>query len=263
MQEKKYKVGICLSGGGARGIAHIGVLQALESSGIFPGIISGSSAGAMVGALYAEGISPHKIYSLIENKSIYSIIKMGLPNKGMMELAYFRKVLAENIIHDSFEKLSKPFYLAVTNLNSGKCEMIGSGKLIDYVMASQSIPLVFKPQKIGDNLYIDGGVMNNLPVEPIRDRCEILIGVNVNPIHFTDKLSSMREIGYRVLYISLNVNMENRLKQCDFVIEPETENYTIFDINKSKSIYEQGYESGLKVVNDILKQMNDENRSYF
>lgn len=252
MLPKKFKYGICLSGGGARGVAHIGVLQALESAGIIPGIISGASAGAMVGALYAEGFSPHQIFTLIENKTIYSIIKMGLPNKGMMELAYFRKVLTENITHDSFEKLKKPFYIAVTNLNSGKCEIIGSGKLIDYVIASQSIPLVFKPQEIGDQLYIDGGVMNNLPVEPIRDQCEILIGVNVNPINYSDKLNSMREVGYRVLNISLMVNMEERLKLCDYVIEPQTANYTIFDINKAKTIYDKGYEAGLVAVEKML-----------
>ena len=85
---KKYKIGICLSGGGARGIAHIGVLQAFESAGVFPEIVSGCSAGAMVGALYAAGFAPREIFKLIEHRSLYSIIKMGLPNKGMMELSY-------------------------------------------------------------------------------------------------------------------------------------------------------------------------------
>jgi NTE family protein len=254
----KYKVGICLSGGGARGVAHIGVLQALESAGIYPEIISGCSAGAMVGALYAEGITPRNIFSLIENKTIYSIIKMGLPDKGMMELAYFRKVLVENISHDRFESLKKPFYISVTNLNTGKCEIIGNGKLIDFVIASQSIPLVFKPQVIGNALYIDGGVMNNLPIEPIRPQCRILIGVNVNPIYPVEKLSGMREVGYRVLNISLNVNMEERLKQCDFVVEPETAGYTIFDINKAKIIYDKGYEAGLRVVDSILQRLEHE-----
>jgi len=249
----KYKIGITLSGGGARGIAHIGVLQALESAGIYPDIISGCSAGAMVGALYAEGISPRKIFSLIENKTIYSVIKMGLPNKGMMELAYFRKVLTENIRHDSFEQLKKPFYLSVTNLNTGKNEFVGKGKLIDYVIASQSIPLVFKPQKIGDHLYIDGGVMNNLPVEPIRNQCEILIGVNVNPIRYTEKLTGMRAVGFRVLNLSLMVNMEDRIKQCDFLIEPNTADYTIFDINKSGTIYDAGYEAALPVVEELSR----------
>ncbi len=248
----RKKIGITLSGGGARGIAHIGVLQALESAGIFPDMISGCSAGAMIGALYAEGYSPRKIYSLIENKSIYSIIKMGLPDKGMMELAYFRKILHENIPHDAFDQLKKPFFVSVTNLNSGDCEIISDGPLTDFVIASQSIPLVFKPQKIGNDLYVDGGVLNNLPVEPLRPLCDILIGVNVTPISYTENLNGMREVGFRILNLSLKTNMESRIKQCDFIIEPDTSTYTIFDVNKSKLIYDAGYEAALPVAEDII-----------
>ncbi len=254
----QHKIGITLSGGGARGIAHIGVLQALESAGIFPDVISGCSAGAMVGALYAEGFSPRKIYSLIENKSIYSIIKMGLPDKGMMELVYFRKILTENISHDTFEQLKKPFYISVTNLNTGNYEIIGSGKLTDYVIASQSIPLVFKPQKIGDHFFVDGGVLNNLPVEPIRHQCDILIGVNVTPINYTDKLTGMRDVGFRILNLSLMTNMESRMKQCDFIIEPNTSDYTVFDVNKSKLIYDAGYEAALPVAEKIIQFIKSE-----
>lgn len=251
----KYKLGITLSGGGARGVAHLGVLQAFESAGLFPEIISGCSAGAMVGALYAEGYSPREIYSIIEKKSLYSLIKMGMPDKGMMELGYFKKVLTDHIKHDSFEQLKKPFYVSVTNLNSGECEIVGSGNLIDYVIASQSIPLAFKPVKIGDSLYVDGGVLNNLPVEPIRDQCEILVGVNVTPITPTDKLSGMRDVGFRVLNLSLMTNMWSRIKQCDYIIEPPTAEYTIFDLNKSKLIYDAGYETALPIAQLIVNRM--------
>mgnify|MGYP003539512023 FL=1 len=90
---KKYKIGICLSGGGARGIAHIGDWRAFECAGVIHETVSGCSAGAMVGALYAAGFAPREIFKLIEHRSLYSIIKMGLPNKGMMELSYFKKML--------------------------------------------------------------------------------------------------------------------------------------------------------------------------
>ena len=256
-EAKKYRIGLCLSGGGARGVAHIGVLQAFESAGIFPQIISGCSAGAMVGALYASGVAPRDIYKLIEHKSLYSIIKMALPNKGMMELAYFRKILQENIKHDSFELLNIPFYVSVTNLNTGNCEILNSGKLIDAVIASQSIPLVFKPQTIGNHLYVDGGVLNNLPVEPLHDQCDVLIGVNVNPVNYTEKLSGMRDVGFRILNLTLKMNMESRLTMCDYVITPETEDYTIFDINKSKIIYDAGYEAALPVVETLARLFND------
>jgi NTE family protein len=251
--QKAPRIGVCLSGGGARGIAHIGVLQALESAGIIPYAISGSSAGAMVGALYAAGLPPRQIFSVIEKKSIYSIIKMGLPDKGMMELGYFRKVLTDNITNDSFESLQKPFFISVTNLNTGAAEIIGSGKLIDPVIASQSIPLVFKPQRIGEHLYVDGGVLNNLPIEPLQDICDVIIGVNVTPVRYVENISGMRDVGYRVLNLTLMQNMASRLAQCDFVIEPDTGGYTIFDITKSKIIYDAGYEAALPIAEEIVK----------
>lgn len=256
MSNSRYKIGITLSGGGARGIAHIGVLQALESAGIYPEIVSGCSAGAMVGALYAAGFAPRDIFKLIERRSLYSIIKMGLPDKGMMELGYFKKILAENIQHDSFEKLNLPFYCAVTNLNTGNFEIASSGNLSDYVIASQCIPLVFKPQKIGNYLYVDGGVLNNLPVEPIRNQCEILIGVNVIPITKLDKLNSMRDVGFRVLNLTLMQNMVERLKLCDYVITPATEDFSIFDINKAKLIYDMGYEAALPAAEKLAQFLN-------
>ncbi len=249
------RIGICLSGGGARGIAHIGVLQALESAGIRPEVVSGCSAGSMVGALYANGLPPREIYRLIEKKSIYSIIRMGLPDKGMMELSYFRKILSDNIPHDTFEGLQKPFFVSVTNLNTGNAEIIGSGKLIDMVIASQSIPLVFKPQKIGEHIYVDGGVLNNLPIEPIRPLCDILIGVNVNPVNYLDHINGMRDVGYRVLNLTLMQNMQSRLKQCEFVIEPKTGDFTIFDVSRSQLIYDAGYEAALPAAEEIAKYL--------
>ena len=153
--------------------------------------------------------------------------------------------------------LNLPFYVSVTNLNTGDYEIISNGKLVDYVIASQSIPLVFKPQKIGEHFYVDGGVLNNLPVEPLRDQCDILVGVNVNPINYTDKLTGMRDVGFRVLNLTLKMNMEQRINMCDFVIEPATSEYTIFDINKSKTIYDAGYEAALPVVEKILNQLKE------
>lgn len=250
----KHNIGITLSGGGARGIAHTGVLQCLEDNAVFPEIISGCSAGALVGSLYAQGFSPKEIFQFIEKKSLYSIVKMGLPNRGMMELSYFRELLKKNIPHDTFEGLQKPFYVSVTNLNTGACEIISSGKLSDFVLASSSIPLAFKPVLIGKNLYVDGGVLNNLPVEPVRSECKMLIGVNVNPVKYTEQLHGMWDIGYRVLFLSLMVNIAENKRLCDVVIEPDTEKYTIFNVNKAKELFELGYAAAEKKLAEIKEK---------
>lgn len=255
----QYKVGITLSGGGARGIAHIGVLQCLEDHHIYPEIISGCSAGALIGSLYAQGLSPKEIFQFVEKKSLYSIISMGIPNKGMMELTYFKQVLQKNIPHDSFEELKKPFYISVTNLHSGKCEIISSGKLIEYVIASASIPLAFKPVLIGEQLFTDGGVMNNLPSQTLRSKCKYLIGVNVNPIKPTKQLAGMWDISFRVLFLSLMVNMKESKKLCDILIEPDVENYTIFSVNKAKELCDLGYQATMIKIPEIKQAITQPN----
>jgi NTE family protein len=249
--KKKYTIGITLSGGGARGIAHIGVLKALEEENIFPEIISGCSAGAIIGALYAEGHSPEKIFSFIEKKSMFSIVKMGLPARGFMEIAYFRDILTKHIAHNDFKHLKKPFYVSVTNLNKGQYEIIHSGKIIDFVIASSSIPLLFKPQKIDDEWYVDGGVMNNLPVACIRDQCKYLIGVNVNPMHYQHTFDGMAAIGQRILDIALKVNMDSVKAQCDTIIETDTHLFNPFSLNKAKEIYAKGYEATRHKMEEI------------
>lgn len=245
----QWSKGLTLSGGGARGIAHIGVLKALEEFNMQPDVISGSSAGALVGVLYAAGCTSEEIYGFIRNKTLYSIVKMGIPDKGMMELGYFRDIIKNKIPHNSFDQLPIPFYVAVTNLNKGGCEIVHSGdQLADYVLASATIPLVFKPIPINGHLYVDGGVINNLPVEPIRDKCDILIGVNVNTINYIQQVSGIRNVGMRCLDISLMEHVQSRLHRCDVIIEPEVSKYNMFDLQHADAIFEEGYKAAKRAI---------------
>jgi NTE family protein len=245
----QWSVGLTLSGGGARGIAHIGVIKALEELNIQPDVISGSSAGALVGVLYAAGCTSEEIYSYIRNKSLYSIVKMGIPDKGMMELGYFRNILKSKLPHNHFDQLRIPFYVAVTNLNKGGCEIVHSGEqLIDYVLASATIPLVFKPIQINGHLYVDGGVINNLPVEPLREKCAVLIGVNVNTVHYIQQVAGIRNVGMRCLDISLMEHVQARLQRCDIAIEPELSQYNMFDLHHADAIFEVGYEAAKRAI---------------
>lgn len=245
----QYTTGLVLSGGGARGIAHIGVLKAMEEAGWSADVVAGSSAGAIIGSLYAAGCSADDIFSFIKNKSLYSIVKMGIPDKGMMEMGYFRSVLLKHMPHDSFEQLEKPLYVAVTNLNKGGCEIIHSGtQLINYVLASATIPLVFKPISINGSLYVDGGLINNLPVEPLKSKCQRLIGVNVNTIDYIGQVNGIKNVGMRCLDISLHEHVQTRLKQCDIVIEPRVSQFALFDLNKSAEIYKAGYDAAKSAI---------------
>ena len=250
----KSKIGIALSGGGARGIAHIGVLMALEEHGFFPDVISGTSAGSIVGALYASGKKPSEILKFVESSKIYKTVKFGMPLKGLTDLSYLLKLLAQNIEKDSFESLVKELYIAVSNLNSGELEIINSGNLFEVVVASSSIPLIFKPVLMNGQYYVDGGVMNNLPAEAIRQKVEFLIGVNVMPIlkNEKDSFQNMLRIGNRMFEMSIWTNTKPSLDLCDIVIEPKGLNrYNIFSFNKTKELFELGYNATLDAIPQI------------
>lgn len=251
--DNSKKIGISLSGGGARGIAHIGVLQALEEHGIHPEVIVGCSAGAIVGALYAAGMKTETMLDFIKDSNIWKLVSFRLPSGGLNKLDYLRDRLNECIDEDSFEALKKPLHLAIANLNSGKLEIRNSGVLYPIIQASCAIPLVFEPIEIDGDLFVDGGALCNMPVEPLKQVTDYTIGVNVMPRIKATKasVSSMRGIAMRCFEMSIWSNSGGEAKKCDLLIEPKLLNkYHIFQFNKYQELYEIGYEATKAVLAD-------------
>jgi len=249
-----HKIGLALSGGGARGIAHIGVLQAMEDHGYRPDVLSGTSAGAIVAVLYAAGKSPVEILSFVKKASLFKLFKMGLPYAGLIKHSYLRRQLEELIGEDSFEALKLPVHVAMACLNTGTCEVRSSGPLYDAVTASSAIPLIFQPTEIDGKLYVDGGLLENIPVKSIRQQTEFVIGVNVMPNSEVDKKSIQHVFGIaqRCFDLSILANTQPSLSLCDLVVEPaEVRNYTILNLNKYQQLYEIGYQEMAAKIEDL------------
>lgn len=242
------KIGLALSGGGARGIAHIGVIKAFEEHNIKVDAVAGSSAGSIVGALYAAGLTADEMLAFVKESSLFKLFKVGLPSDGLTKLTYLRDKLQALVPEDSFEALKVPLYVAVSNLVTGELEIMQEGSLSQVVMASSSIPLVFKPVEIGGDLYTDGGVLDNLPVGPLLKRTDLVIGVNVMP-HYDVSPKSVQNIfgiATRVFDMAVWANTQANLKRCHLTIEPvDLHRYHIFQINKYKDIYRLGYEAAI------------------
>lgn len=240
---EKYKFGLSLSGGGARGILHIGVLEALNKHGLHPDIISGTSIGAIVGVLYAAGMEPLQILEFVKSNKMYKMIKWKVPSSGLLDINKVLSVLQKYIPVDDFAALKIPFYCSVTNLNSGLSETKNSGKLFQWVLASASIPLVFEPQIIEGKTYVDGGLLNNLPVQCIRDQCRFLMGVNVNHNGPEENIIGFRAIAERAFRLTMAKNVRESFAICDFVLNPpQTRLYSIFDFARANEIFRIGYE---------------------
>ena len=248
------RVGIALSGGGSRGMVHIGVLQALEENGIYPEIVSGTSAGAVIGALYTHGYSPEEINEISCKQSFIRMFSLKIPNTGFARHKLLRKLLHEYLPDNTFNHTVKPLLVSVTNLNSGHIETYEKGPLIDYLVASSSIPILFEPVQIGDFKYVDGGVLMNLPAAPIRNRCDVLIGINLVPLTTLEnsELRTVRGIGTRCFNLAALNNIKPQLDICDITIEPaEIHAFSRFNFKHCEKMYDIGYQEGLRSVKRI------------
>ena len=234
----KYDIGIALSGGGVRGFAHLGVLKALNEKGIYPEIISGTSAGALAGIFYADGYSPEESFEIFYHNSLFHFTQLSIPNKGLLSMEKVSKILKKTIRAKTFEELEIPLYVAAANLNDGEIEYFYQGSIIDKVIASASIPVLFKPQIIDGNTFVDGGVFDNLPLEPIKDQCKKLIGSHVNPTGKEKNLDSIFRIGERAFHLTVDTISKEKKALCDLFIEAAGLcNYGMFSLDKGREIF--------------------------
>lgn len=253
MPERQYNIGLVLSGGGARGFAHLGLIQALNDNGIFPDIISGTSAGALAGVLYADGYSPKEILHLMNSGSRLDFMRPALPREGLLQIGGIIKILKSCLRARTFEQLKIPLIVAATDLNNGRAEYFSKGNLIDPVIASASIPVLFQPVQINNNLYVDGGVMDNLPVGPIENKCRSIIGSFVNPVGYMEKISGLISIAERTFMLSMSKEILEKAKKFDlFVSPPELRNFKILDPEKAEDLFSIGYRATKEKLDEAL-----------
>lgn len=253
-----HKLGIAFSGGGTRGVVHIGVLKALEEHGIHPSIISGTSAGSIVGAMYAHGYTATEILSIASERSLLWMFSLRLPTKGFVRHTFLRKMLQRYIPANNFEELKKPLYVAIANLNTGKAEIVHSGPLHDVIVASSSIPVLYEPIRIGGHWYADGGLLMNLPVSPIRPLASYIIAVNLIPRKELshEEVTTISGIASRSFNLAAINTIQPELKYCDIIIEPEAiYNYSRFNFTNVKEMYEIGYEEAMRFIPQIKEDL--------
>lgn len=248
---KPYKIGIALSGGGIKGMCHAGVLKALEEEGIKPDLISGVSAGAVVGALYADGYLPNEIATIFEHVEFRKMTKLQVPDGGFFSTERFEKYLGSKLRAKTFEELKIPLRIVATNLDKGESVTFSKGELLPVIMASSSIPVLFSPRKIDGEHYVDGGVFKNFPVSVIRQDCENVIGVNASPLVINEYKKSILSVAMRTYHFMFKANSLADKDMCDLLIEPiDVGNYDTFDTEKSREIFNLGYDITKKMIDD-------------
>ena len=247
------RIGLVLSGGGTRGVAHLGVLQALDEMGIRPAVISGTSSGALLGALYAAGNSPKTILAMVKEHGSASFVKMALSPEGLFSVSGLLSILKSAIPEDDFGKLLIPLYVTATDIANGTSVTISNGPLYNVLIGSSSIPALFTPVKHGDQFLVDGGVMNNFPVECIRGQCDKIIGSHVNKISpaKTKKMSRVQVLD-RCFHMAVSATVARNAEYCDIFLEPQLSAYSMFEMQHADRVFKLGYQTAMEKKQAIL-----------
>ena len=249
MTARKFKTGIVLSGGGTRGFAHLGALKALEEEGIIADVVSGTSVGSIVGAMYADGYTVDRMHEVFRKHSILKLSRLSLSGRGFLSFGGLKKSISRHLSAAAFEELNIPLYVCISNISAGKAEYIHSGPLAEVIVASASIPILYTPVRINGQLYVDGAIFDNFPVKPILECCERIIGINVMPAGPPGKLNTFRRTSLRILQLFMNAADRERWRKCDVLIEPEgISEYGYLGHRGGARMYELGYEAARKAL---------------
>jgi NTE family protein len=252
------KIGLVLSGGGIRGIAHLGILKALINAGIKFSHISGTSAGAIAGAFYAAGIDPEEGLNIFLKTKLLRFVRPAMGALGLINIERTADLLKQYFPEDQIETLKIPLTIAATNFSEGKLVYFTEGPLIRAILASSCIPGIFKPIMINNQMYVDGGILNNFPIEPLLDTCDFIIGSSCNHLKPVSKITNFTSLIGRAGIMSINHDMERKAVLCNVLIEPKgLGEISTFDMKKAETIYWLAYEETLKAIanNETLKEL--------
>lgn len=289
---ENLKVGVVLSGGGAKGLAHIGALKVIEEAGIHIDYIAGTSMGSIIGGLYAAGYSPQQMDSIFYSTNFNTLIRDELPrtaktfyereadekyalnlnfdrfkvsipsglSKGQNVYNFFSQ-LTSHIETEDFSELSVPFFGVATNLETGEEVVLDSGSLALAMSVSGAIPTVFRPIELNGKLHTDGGVANNYPVEELRRRgANFIIGVDVQDSLYTrEQLTSGLDIMAQIGNFRTINAMKPKAELTDIYIRPDIKSYSVLDFDKGEEIIANGIEATLQhiaALQQIAKAQN-------
>lgn len=249
------KIGLVLSGGGARGMAHAGVLKALDELEVPVSCISGTSSGAMVGVLYAAGVKPDHMVGIMKKNKLFNIGGLSFTMKGLLKTSSFKKIIVENLKVKNFEELNIPVSVCLTDFTNATTLFVDKGSLLDPLIATCSIPLIFTPTIMHGSVMVDGGLLNNFPVEPLIGNCDHIVGVHVNPIGAI-KTVRFKGILERCFQMAIMSTTKTKASHCDLFLEPVAlRKYSVFDTGHANEIFRIGYKAAMNSKEALLKMV--------
>lgn len=267
--DKTYKVALVMSGGGIKGMAHLGVLQLMQELDIKVDVVAGTSAGALVGALYASGYTPKEIVGIAE--CIYAEFKSRpykytqfINKDGLIKSELIAGLLSKYIDEEKVYSGDSELVMFSTELTEGSLASFSTFSKVSNIgvarsaVASAAYPFVFSPIKEGSQVFSDGGMLAHFPADIIKNEADFVIGSYVSPISkvSNEELSSATSVAIRALSLTSLMSETQNFEHCDIMINPmELSNFHTFSISKdsAKKIFDIGYREALKHKEEFLK----------
>ncbi len=248
------KIGLALSGGAARGMAHIGVLKFLEEREIPVSFVAGTSAGSLVGAFYAAGFRAGEIEAIAREINWKSFLKnitsIGLPRNGLLNTEILARILEKYLGKKTFQDLKKPFIAVSVDIENNSIVHLHEGDLVSALMASCAIPGIFTPVQRNGLTLVDGGVLQNLPTRPLVDNgIKTIIAVDLNAhSDLTGTPQNIFEIIYRSIYMMARERDIPDSKLAKYCLTPELGHIGLWELDKTSESIELGYREAQKVL---------------
>jgi NTE family protein len=270
---KRQKIGLVLGGGGARGIAHLGVVKALSELGFDPDAIAGCSMGAIVGAMVCKGMTPSEIIAAFQDVQAHDLLDFGAMG-GIIGGKGIEKTIAE-YVPETFEVLLIPLKVTAVDVQTGRLVIFGSGQLVPALRASSSLPGILSPTVHEGRTYIDGGLLNNLPIDVIRTMTlspVVAVDVAAPPNRQLDfdhhkglfeKLKRLKRGDFRTLTIELFMKsfdipahtiteMRLAMNPPELLIRPQLDvNFGVEDIGRAEEAYQEGYRATMAAIDGV------------
>lgn len=268
------KKGFVLGGGAARGLAHIGIMKAFYEKGIMPDAIAGTSMGAIVGSLLAVGMHPAEIEEEVKKIKLYRLIDFKISKAGLLSGDKIFEYLKKYLGTKTFERAKIPLRICAVDIESGKYEIFQKGRILSAVRASMSIPGIFLPVKYKGRLYVDGGLINNLPINALDDfKCKKLYAVSVRrsvdcPVLYREYLESKESLkrefkyprhklmydilkkSYHIVMSEQEQRMMEKYPQAS-IISPKMDQFDYADFLKKDEIVAVSCQEGRRLVREL------------
>ncbi len=268
-KSRKFRIGIALSAGGAKGIAHVGVLEALEEAGIQADIIAGTSMGAVVGGVYALGKTPQEMRSILKNfdeKVIRGITRIKLSLEGIFDAERMHNILFKLYGKKTFSDTKIPFSCIAYNIDDMKPVEFSSGLLMDGVQASASIPGFFPPYVINNKRFVDGGIYSPIPLSLLKDKCDFLIAVSI-PFNYEKIRLRLNPPLLQIMARSIST-LANELYKAklqifkpDFVIDlHQLFSFSTFEFQRMEEIIQIGKKSTSERINQLHEKIKQKKK---